>query len=84
MSNINKNAKYMSRNSYSTIFNNNSTYRSNETTKKSLDEIQTDEIKRIMRVDPKQHEFLQVFTNPLISGTGINKKGQIKSFDLRN
>ena len=84
MSNINKNAKYMNRSSYSTIFNNNSTYRSKETTKKSLDEIQTDEIKRIMRVDPKQHEFLQVFTNPLISGTSINKRGQIKSFDLRN
>jgi len=74
----------MNRSSYSTIFNNNSTYRSNETTKKSLDEIQKDEIQRIMRVDPKQFEFLQVFVNPLINGTGINKKGQIKSFDLRN
>lgn len=84
MSNINKNAKYMNRSSYSTIFNNNSTYRSKETTKKSLDEIQKDEIKRIMRVDPKQYEFLQVFVNPLISGNGINKKEQKKSFDLRN
>ena len=84
MSNLNKKAKYMSRSSYSSIFNNNSAYRSNETSKKSLDEIQKDEIKRIMRVDPKQFEFLQVFVNPLISGTGINKKGQNKSFDLRN
>ena len=80
MSNINKNAKYINRSSYSTIFNNNSTYRSKETTKKSLDEIQKDEIKRITRVDPKQFEFLQVFTNPII--TELNKKG--KSFDLRN
>lgn len=84
MSYINKNEKYMNRSSYSTIFNNNSTYRSKETTKKSLDEIQKDEIQRIIRVDPKQFEFLQVFVNPLISGTGINKKGQIQSFDLRN
>ncbi len=75
---------YTKRSLYSTIRNNDSDYRSGETTKKSLDEIQTDEIQRIMRVDPKQYEFLQVFTNPLISGTGINKKGQIKSFDLRN
>jgi len=84
MSYINKNAKYRNRSSYLTISNNNRIYRSNEITKKSLDEIQTDEIQRIMRVDPKQFEFLQVFVNPLISGTGINKKGQIKSFDLRN
>lgn len=81
---MNKHAKYMKRSSYSTISNNNKAYRLNEITKKSLDEIQTDEIQRIMHVDPKQFEFLQVFTNQIICGTDINKKGQIKSFDLRN
>jgi hypothetical protein len=79
MSNINKNAEYVNRSSYSTIFNNNSTYRSKETIKKSLDEIQTDEIKRMIRVDPKQFECLQVFTNPII--TNLTKERQ--SFDLR-
>jgi hypothetical protein len=80
MSYINKNAKYIDRSSYSSIFNNNSTYRSKETSRKSLVEIQEDEIQRIMRVDPKQYSFLQVFVNPLISE--LNKKRQ--SFDLRN
>jgi len=67
---------YTKRSLYSTISNTNSDYRSGEKIRKSLDEIQQDEIKRIMRDDPKQYAFLQVFANPLIR--------QIKSFDLRN
>ena len=68
--------KYLLRSQYSTISNTDSDYRSGEKRRKSLNEIQTDELKRIMRVDPKQYDFLQVFANPLIR--------QKKSFDLRN
>ena len=71
--------KYLSRSQFLNTNNRIVNY-NKETTKKSLDEIQTDEIKRIIRVDPKQYEFLQVFMNPVI--TELNKKG--KSFDLRN
>ena len=67
---------YTKRSLYSTISNTNSDYRSGEKIRKSLDEIQQDEIQRIIRDDPKQYAFLQVFANPLIR--------QKKSFDLRN
>ena len=67
---------YTKRSLYSTISNNASDYRSDEKRRKSLIEIQQDEIQRIIRDDQKQYAFLQVFANPLII--------QKKSFDLRN
>ena len=76
----NRNSQYRKRSLYSRIENSDSGYRSGEKRRKSLVEIQKDEIGRIMREDPKQYAFLQVFTNPII--TELNKKG--KSFDLRN
>ena len=76
----NRNLQYSQRSLYSRIDNSNSSYGSGEKRRKSLVEIQKDEIQRIMRDDRKQIEFLQVFTNPII--TELNKKG--KSFDLRN
>jgi hypothetical protein len=75
--------KYLSKSSFLNVNNRIKRY-DGDNRAKNLIEIQNDEIQRIMRDDPKQFEFLQVFVNPLISGTGINKKGQIKSFDLRN
>ena len=75
--------KYLSKSSFLNVNNRIKRY-DGDNLVKNLIEIQKDEIRRIIRDDPKQFEFLQVFVNPLISGTGINKKGQIKSFDLRN
>ena len=75
--NINQFKKnYTKRSLYSTISNSASDYRSDEKRRKSLIEIQQDEIQRIIRDDQKQYAFLKVFANPLIR--------QKKSFDLRN
>jgi hypothetical protein len=76
----NRISQYRKRSLYSRIDNSNPNYRSGEKRSKSLVEIQKDEIGRIMREDPKQYAFLQVFANPIISE--LNKKRQ--SFDLRN
>jgi hypothetical protein len=73
----NRNSQYRKRSLYSRIDNSDSSYRSSEKRRKSLVEIQKDEIQRIMRDDPKHYAFLQVFANP-----NITKKRQ--TFDLRN
>jgi len=70
--------KYLSRSQF--LNTNNQIVNYKETSRKSLFDIQTSEIKRIMRDDIKQYEFLQIFVNPII--TNLTKERQ--SFDLRN
>jgi len=70
--------KYLSRSQF--LNTNNQIVNYNETSRKSLFDIQINEIKRIIRDDIKQYEFLQIFVNPII--TNLTKERQ--SFDLRN
>lgn len=78
MSNINR--KYRQRSLYLNTNSRIKNYSSPDSEKtKSLREIQIDEIRRIMKDDPKKFKFFQLFANPIIANLDKSKY----SFDLK-
>jgi hypothetical protein len=76
----NINRKYRQRSLYLNTSNRIKNYSSPDSKKtKSLQEIQSDEIRRIMKDDPKKFDFFQLFANPIIAN--LNKSEY--PFDLK-
>jgi hypothetical protein len=75
MNPLQKQKKYGIRSSYLNIKNRSDQYNVNRSNVKTLKQIQTDEIERIIRINPEFFEFFEVFQHPTLQ--------ELKTFDLK-
>jgi len=75
MNPLQKQKNYGIRSSYLNIGTRSGQYNVNRSNVKTLDQIQTDEIERIRRINPEFFNFFEVFQHPTLQ--------ELKTFDLK-